>query len=266
MDPQVLDRFEEHLRTEMPTLKVRFKNESLFFRVLRALMVFSPKYRYWCTVVGTTVYFTTREWYLSNPELSIRDLAHAYTRIYDTNRNRWFKISYLFPQILAVLPLALYGWVSRDHVMTLAIPVLGYLAACLIFKLSDKLAGFVLGFVLMSFFAIGCAQTGWWSALILASAVMAAPWPAPWRVGWELRGYGMEVAIRQWIQKTHDVEWIFPELFVGPAFYYMSWNRSYVAKNLEATRQQAEAGVLQQVAPYSTVYEFLSNNMLVDRV
>jgi hypothetical protein len=145
----------------------------------------------------------------------------------------------------------------------LAIPLVGYLTACAAYKMSKLVFGLVLGASLLAFLSLGCYYTGYHMLILLGLAALA-PWPAPWRVKWELRGYGMTMAMMQWMQRNAVANRSFiVSNFVNSSYFFMSWSSAAVEKNLEATRQQAEAGVLQQVAPYSTVYAFLESNRLL---
>jgi hypothetical protein len=223
MDKTDLDAFERTLVEINPGIKVRFKDESLFQKALGLLVrPFNPTFlTEYTTTIGSTVYFPSREFYYAKPESSFSILAHEYVHIWDFKRDRWFKFKYLFPQILGLVPLVVFGlfvWFSA----------------------------------------------WWWLSLL--GLVAVAPWPAKKRTSYELRGYGMNVAIAQWVygrvqpsSLTHIVD-----QFVGSSYYYMCRDRKYVEGELESFRQQAALGVLQNYAPYDVAYRFLSsrNNLL----
>jgi len=264
MDLATLKRFESHLQTAYPNFRVCFKDQSWAQKLLGFLMIFNPGYMTeFITTIGSTVYFPTQAFYEASPEDSVVILAHESVHIYDSQRTLWFKLSYLFPQVLALVPAILFIALTGLHSWVLAIPLVGYVIACGAYKLSKLVFGLVLGVSLMVFLALGCYYTGW-SMLVLLGLVVLAPWPAPWRVKWELRGYGMTLAVMQWV--WHCAVTNRPNVvahFVDASYFFMSWSRAAVDKNLEATRQQAEAGALQRVAPYSTVYAFLESNRLL---
>jgi hypothetical protein len=267
MDLATLKRFEAALQIVYPDLSVKFKDQSWTQKLLGLLMAFNPAYMTdYITTFGSTIYFPSQAYYEANPEASLNTVAHEFVHVYDSKRTLWFKLSYLFPQVLVLIPAIVYCALVGRYSWVLTIPAIGYFASCLLFKYSKMAFGAILGLSFMTFLALGWLYTGW-HMLILLGLLALAPWPAPWRVQWELRGYGMNLAVTQWMYKsvpTAEREFQI-SLFTGPAYFYMSWDQAAVEKNLEATRQQAAAGVLQTIAPYSTVYDFLSSNMLVAR-
>ena len=264
MDLATLKRFEQHLQAAYPDFRVDFKDQSWSQKVIGFLMTFNPGYMTdFITTIGSTVYFPTRAFYEVDPASSLATLAHESVHIYDSKRTLWFKLSYLFPQILAVIPVLLFVAFTGLNSWVLAILLVGYVTACASYKISKLVFGMVLGASLMAFLSLGCYYTGW-HMLILLGLAMLAPWPAPWRVKWELRGYGMTMAMLQWMWRSAvDNRSATVTNFVNSSYFFMSWSRASVEKNLEATRQQAEMGALQRIEPYATVYAFLESNRLL---
>lgn len=94
-------------KTYFPELKIKYKNEDAFMKVLGALLFFNPAFMTsFVTTIGETIYFPNREY--TNYNSSSEVFIHECTHIYDEKRlgSLQFKIGYLFPQILA-LPILL---------------------------------------------------------------------------------------------------------------------------------------------------------------
>lgn len=90
-------------------LSIRFKDESRLMKALGAILFFNPQFmnRY-ITVIGNSVYFPSRVWLASNRDAAARVLCHELVHVADERRvGSWlFKLSYLFPQWLALLSLS----------------------------------------------------------------------------------------------------------------------------------------------------------------
>lgn len=197
----------------------------MYHKILGVLVrPFIPNYAKYVTTVGSIVYFPSRVYYETKPEQSLTTMAHEFVHVYDSQKSKVFKLAYLFPQILVMLP--------------------------------------ILGLILMAW-----STTRPIAFSLLPGLLAIAPWPAPWRVEYELRGYGMTVAVMEWRKKTIPEGGlsVIVDQFVGPAYYYMSRNRAYIQRNLEATRQQATQGALSKIKPYSVVYDFFYSYGMIPR-
>jgi hypothetical protein len=265
MDLGTLDSFEAELRHANPSFEVRFKDESWLQRVLGFLLYpFNPKFLTdYTTTYGSHVYFPSRAYYVKDPERSVTILAHEFVHIYDSERDALFRVKYMLPQGFVLLPLILYGLLAWSHAWILAVPLLGYcLGAALVHK--SRAAFWALTIAgLLALAILGWAYTGW-KLLAMAGLLFVGPWPSPWRREYELRGYGMKVAIRQWCHGKPSKEYmdIVAGNFTGSGYLYMCRDRAYIERSLEATRQQAETGRLQGIYPYSLVYVFLSTHQM----
>lgn len=268
MDPGTLDLFEAELRQAVPDLRIKFKDESWVQKLVGAVLYpFNPGYlKDYTTTFGSTVYFPSREFYRKNPLGSLIVLAHEFVHISDSQTDKLFRVKYMLPQGYAVLPLLLYGVLAWSHAWLLALPVAGYVLGS--FACRKSKAAFLVAVAagLGSLLFFGWLLTGW-KLLVMLGLVAVAPWPSSGRTGYELRGYGMTVAVIQWISGRVRKETLsgMADEFVGPGYFYMSRDRAYIERTLEATRQQAEAGALQGISPYSTVYDFLYRHGMVLR-
>lgn len=63
------------------------------------------------TTISDTIYFPSKEMYLSDERTSITIIAHEYVHIMDSKRDKLFRFKYLAPQILAPLML-LFAFIS----------------------------------------------------------------------------------------------------------------------------------------------------------
>jgi hypothetical protein len=90
-------------------LSIRFKDESRLMKVLGTILFFNPQFmnRY-ITVIGSSVYFPSRVWLAANRDSAARVLCHELVHVADERRvgALLFRLSYLFPQWLALLSLS----------------------------------------------------------------------------------------------------------------------------------------------------------------
>ena len=107
---QQLDSFERVLiyGHEYFGLKIRFKNQSNLMKLLGFLLFFNKKFMTdYITVIGKNVYFPSAEWLDSHREKAAHILCHELVHVIDESRvgSVVFKMSYLFPQWLAIFSL-----------------------------------------------------------------------------------------------------------------------------------------------------------------
>ncbi len=268
MDSGTLELFETELRREVPDFQVKFKDESWIQKLIGTLIYpINPMYLTgYVTTFGSTVYFSSKADYLSNPESSLSTLAHEFVHITDSKKDSYFRLKYLFPQVFVLVPLLVYGLLAWSHAWLLVLPVLGYVAGAVLCRKSRVafLVAVTLG--VLSTVALGWWLTGW-KLIVMLGIVLVGPWPSPWRREYELRGYGMNVAISQWKNGGVPKEAVnfFIQQFTGPSYFYMCRDVAYLERTFEATRQQAQVGALQKIPPYGIVYEFLSANRFTFR-
>ncbi|TAH22009.1 MAG: hypothetical protein EAZ08_02430 [Cytophagales bacterium] len=103
-----LQWFITKIQEEVP-LKIKFKDESWEMKWLNLLVKwFNPNFMTsFTTVIGYTVYFTSRKFVESNPQQAMQILTHEAVHLLDTKRFTFpiFAFLYLFPQILVVFAL-----------------------------------------------------------------------------------------------------------------------------------------------------------------
>lgn len=259
MDAGTLKQFEDLVQQEVPGFRLAYKDESRVQALIGFLVSpFNPQYMSKCSTFSKTVYFPSRRLYAANPNSSFSLLASEFVHVSDAHQDKLYVLKYLCPQILAVVPLVWYATLVGRYTAFLAFAVGGYLLGTL-FKRWYKpafLTYVVFGVLLTLVFS--WQYTGV-NTLVLAGLIVVAPWPSPWRVRYELNSYTMNIALVQWLNgsvseltKEHLVN-----RFTGPEHYYMCYDRQYVARKLEMNRQQAQAGVLQRLAPFGFVFDFL---------
>ncbi len=105
MTLEKLLEFEAEIRKVIPKFEIRFKDESKLQKFLGLLVwLFNREYmtRY-TTTLYPVVWFPSRAFYESRPKVSFTILAHELVHLLDTQKHPfWFRVSYLFPQVLAL--------------------------------------------------------------------------------------------------------------------------------------------------------------------
>jgi hypothetical protein len=268
MDLQVLRDFEQEVGKLVPGFRVAFKDESKTQKLIGLIAKpFNPEYmtRYTSTFYPV-VWFPTRAYYEGQPRSSLTVLAHELVHLIDTQRHPfWFRVSYLFPQVLSLAAFATYVALCGWRAWPLLVLLVGLLLGALLARVSMG------AFVAMLILALGSAATcavlfgGWASVPFFVGLALFAPWPAPWRVDWEVRGYGMSLAVVQWTYS--GVIGIVREStinnFVRSSYYFMSWRRKPIETDLDSYIERARTGTLREEVPYKQVYDFLAKNGLV---
>lgn len=93
-------------RKLVPTFDVKFKNESRLMRLIGKILFFNSEFMNgYITTIGATVYFPNRKYLEDNYDAMWLVLAHELVHAWDNKRSSFFKVGYLFPQILAGLSL-----------------------------------------------------------------------------------------------------------------------------------------------------------------
>lgn len=258
LDASYLRALQGIVSHDIPGFEVRFKDRSTLMKVLGFLAYpFNPDFMTkYITTWGTKVYFPTEEFFRSDPARSFRILAHEYVHLWDAKNHPLFKLSYMFPQVLVLIPLVLYVLFTWPHTWIVVLPFLGYLLGCLSARLHRLLFWAVMPITLAGAVITAWALTGYAVLALFGVLVALVPWPAPWRTKWELRGYGMNVALAQRLygsvsQKHKDS---ITKQFTGPAYYFMCWSSAKVQESLEVTRAKFVAGILQKERPYEQVF------------
>lgn len=270
-DLDTLHAFEAEVRSAIPTFDVRYKDQSFLQRVLGFLIYpwnreFMTRYT---TTLGTTVYFPSKASYEGQPKSSLSILAHELVHMMDSSKAAtWFKLSYALPQFAAILPLVLYGVLAGPvSWLFLGLLVAGYLVGCAVAKKSIGLFWVVAGGGLVASSVLAILMTGWWSALFFGGLALMAPWPAPWRVNWEHRGYAMTMAVMYWTLG------VVPEVikqsvlreFTTSAYYFMSWDSSGSYARIQKSCTEIQNGAILTEQPYSIVHNFLEQRGLTKK-
>lgn len=268
MTPADLREFEVVVRTLYPGLKIGYKDQNSFQKVLGYLLFpFNPQFmtRY-TTTFAPAVYFPSKDYYEGNPKSSMTLLAHEWVHLLDTERQPlWFRFSYMFPQIFAPAAFAAYLGLARSHSWPLAVLLGGVLLSFLIARVS--MAAFFVSIVAVlagsGFLAVH--YSGWASLALAVGLVLLAPWPSFGRTHWEQRGYAMTLAIYRWTfgsvpQILRDSV---AKSFTGSNYFFMSWSKKSIDAWVNATVDQASTGELAKEAPYGAVYEFLRSKNMV---
>jgi hypothetical protein len=265
-DQQILHDFEELIRKEVPEFKTGAKDSSWVMKLCGFLArPFNDSFMTrFTTTWGTTVYFPTKEGYEKDSQKSIRILAHEFVHLYDHKKHWWFQLSYIFPQVLALIPMVVFGVLAWPWSWLVLGPLVAYLLACVIALGSRVVALIFLALALVGFCVGGWALVGWKLLILLGALLFVIPWPAPWRTKWELRGYSMNVAFAVWWGYwTPAIRDQIALNFTGPNYFFMCWSSSKIRAALDQAAEKAQAGEIQRETPYSTVHDFLYQRRLL---
>ena len=265
MDIWALQDFRAVIQKDIPKFGVGFKDRSVLMKLLGFLArpfnaTFMTSYT---TTLGNTVYFPSESFYESQPDRTLRILAHEYVHLYDGREHKLFGLSYLFPQILAILPVIVFAVMAWPFSWLVLLPLVAYVVSAVLAMWSR--VAFWIAFVLLlgGIGVLGWWLVGWKLLILLGMILPLIPWPAYWRTKWELRGYSMTVAMIVWTyghcspEAVHQVA----SKFVGADYYFMSWSREKIETTL--TQAAEQTAVFQEVPPYKAVYEFLGQRKLL---
>ena len=109
MDVAQFEQFVKILHTNLPKFNVKYKDESLFMRLLGTLLFFNADFMSkFSTTIGSTVYLPSRKYVSQHATEAGMILAHEYVHARDANKitGVLFSFLYSFPQILALLFIA----------------------------------------------------------------------------------------------------------------------------------------------------------------
>lgn len=267
MDTGVLKAFETRAAEHVPGFEVRFKDESKFMMGLGFLLSpFNPGFmEHFVTTIGSKVYFPSREHYAADPMARLRTLTHEFVHGWDGERTWLFGMSYLLPQLLAIIPLLVFGFLAGPHAWLLALPLAGYVGAAFLMRVHKALFWVLLVGAIAGTFALAWWLTGWAVLALVAMLVCLAPWPSPWRTKWELRGYSMSVAATWWLTGVYTTEYRehIVKQFVGPSYFFMSWSRSKIEKVVDEAFYGAKELTLLGDPPFKIVHEFFQEHQLI---
>jgi len=119
---------------------------------------------------------------------------------------------------------------------------------------------FFLGACTMTFFSLGVAVT-----LFVMGLLFLGPWPSPWRVYWEKRGYAMNMAVSYWILGTIPAGLIssIKSQFLGWQYYRMSWSEKEIEHWISTTSESIRNGTITKDPVYGAVRWFMCSRGLV---
>lgn len=118
------------INKEFPSLKIKFKDQSLFMKFLGFLLFFNKDFMTsFTTTVGSTIYYPSEDYMKNKPITSFVILLHELIHVIDFNKNKLlFIFLYLFPQILALLalPALLFSWKLAILFLLFLLPLPSY--------------------------------------------------------------------------------------------------------------------------------------------
>jgi hypothetical protein len=96
-------------------IKIQYKDQSWFMKLLGSLLFFNPQFMTsFTTTIGNTTYYPSENYVKIHPITAFTILLHESIHVYDSKKitNLLFTLGYLFPQILVLLfiPLFLLGY------------------------------------------------------------------------------------------------------------------------------------------------------------
>lgn len=114
----------EAAKKYFPGLQIKYKDESWMMRLISRLLIFNHEFMTeYTTTVGNTIYFPSRRFLKSHPISSSVVLLHELVHLHDQQRigKIPFALTYLFPQILVPICLALFMIISWKIMLPVAL-------------------------------------------------------------------------------------------------------------------------------------------------
>lgn len=241
MPSTTFDELLAEFQKVLPGLTVRYKPDSLFMRMIGGVLFFNPEfYARYATTFGSTVYLSSLQWVLDNPDSAKAVLAHEAVHVDDYRRNPIsYTLGYAFPQGLAFLGLAAVFAVlfaSHSTVALLALAVGAILFVSFVAFSSRSAfhaAGVAFATAIVAWLLGAILASHLWGSLATAAVLIPlAPWPSPGRVRAELRGYTMSLAVILWTTGSipeATVEWAAAH-FTDFSYYRMSGDKADIAR------------------------------------
>lgn len=94
-----------------PNLDIKYKNESLFMKILSKILFFNKSFMdAYTTTIGSSIYFPNKNFVDNNYYKASLILLHELVHVYDSNKfgQIFFSCLYLSPQIFAILAIPLF--------------------------------------------------------------------------------------------------------------------------------------------------------------
>jgi len=99
----------------------------------------------------------------------------------------------------------------------------------------------------------------WWGNLILGllAVLFLMPWPAPWRMQWEMRGYTMNLAYAYWMRGTNmdTLDEFIAEQFIGWGYYRMWAFKADIQARIDHVEEDIKDDQLDE--PFRLIKNFL---------
>lgn len=115
---------------KFPTLKIKYKDESPFMKILGKLTFFNKDFMNYTTTVGSTVYFSSASRVRLTPVGSAITLMHELSHIYNAMKTKRLNlVLYTFPQTLALLAIPaffLFGLIPALLCLLFLLPIPSY--------------------------------------------------------------------------------------------------------------------------------------------
>lgn len=227
MDITTLKEFEVDTQGIVPGFEVKWKNESFTQKLLGWILFFNPTYM--------TEYITT-----------------FYPLVYFPSKERYEKNPMNSLRILAHERVHLIDsshqglWFKTSYLLPQALFVPFILAS----------VGFFIGglnIVALILLALG-----------LTSLI---PWPSPWRVHWEQRGYAMTLATAYWLLGSIPISLknSVRERFLDWTYFRMSWSPAAIDDWMKEVISSIEGGTILNDESYASVHRFLLGKDLVQQ-
>jgi len=115
-----------------PNLEIKYKDQSTFMKILGKILFFNKSFmETYTTTIGSTIYFPSETFMKLRPTIIVVILMHELVHVKDSNNlpKYLFGLSYMFPQILALilLPLLLVSWkLFLPLIILFALPIPAY--------------------------------------------------------------------------------------------------------------------------------------------
>lgn len=108
------DKSVERGKFYFPRLQIKYKDESIFMKVLGKLLFFSSKFATTTTTIGSTIYFPSAQRVIDRPSPSVATLCHELSHMYSSEKKTrlLYSLYYLFPQILVFLSIPVFFFFS----------------------------------------------------------------------------------------------------------------------------------------------------------
>jgi len=264
-----LKNFEEVIRKRVPGFRVAFKDASFVQRLLGFVM--RPfNHRYMTDFTSTfypVVWFPTQERYESNPRNSFVVLAHEYVHLVDTSKRPiWFRVSYVMPQALGVIPFIVYQALIGVNPWVMGTLVGGILVGLLVARTSVLMSWIMIAIAVLGTLLFAFFSTGWAALILLLGFGLLAPWSSPWRTNWELRGYAVQVSLAAWVNPdvpAEDREKVIKHFTAGD-YYFMSWNAAHIRRCIDDIVTAANNRSVLAETPYDDIYAFAVSTGVVE--